>query len=56
MSSKVAVTIDSDSESTGPISHFFHGTLLGHYLSREPSADRYIRLPASNPLPLLFDK
>lgn len=37
-------------------SHFFRSILLAHSLSREPSADRYIRLLASNPLPLLIDK
>ena len=37
-------------------SHFFRSIPLAHSLSREPSADRYIRLLASNPLPLLIDK
>jgi len=37
-------------------SYFFRSIPLSHSLSLEPSADRYIRLLASSPLPLLIDK
>ena len=56
MSSDVAVTILTLRIHWLKSSHFIHSIPLAHSLSREPSADRYIRLLASNPLPLLIDK
>jgi len=49
--------IDSDSKSTGSNPHISFVVSRWGILSLEnPSADRYIRLLASNPLPLLIDK